>query len=137
MGGLAAIALLAGVLLLLISNTGVTTALARKAIDNFDKSIPAKIAFEDDRYIAIHDINPQAPVHLLIIPKRLIVTLNDLQPTDAELIGGMFLLAARLMSQFGHKDYRTVFNCGEQAGQSVFHIHLHVLAGRPMNWPPG
>jgi histidine triad (HIT) family protein len=102
-----------------------------------DKKIPAKIAYEDDKYIAIHDINPKAPVHLLLIPKRLIATLNDLQPADAELVGGLFLLAAKLMSQMGYKDYRTVFNCGEQAGQSVFHIHLHVLAGRPMGWPPG
>lgn len=102
-----------------------------------DKEIPAKIAYEDEKYIAIHDVNPQAPVHLLVIPKRLIPTLNDLQPGDAELVGGMFLLAGRLMSQMGQKDYRTVFNCGEQAGQSVFHIHLHVLAGRPMAWPPG
>jgi histidine triad (HIT) family protein len=102
-----------------------------------DKKIPAKIAYEDDKYIAIHDINPQAPVHLLLIPKRLIATLNDLQPADAELVGGLFLLAARLMAQMGYTDYRTVVNCGEQAGQSVFHIHLHVLAGRPMGWPPG
>jgi histidine triad (HIT) family protein len=102
-----------------------------------DRKIPAKIAYEDDKYIAIHDINPQAPVHLLLIPKRLIATLNDLQPADAELVGGLLLLAARLMAQLGYADYRTVVNCGEQAGQSVFHIHLHVLAGRPMGWPPG
>jgi histidine triad (HIT) family protein len=102
-----------------------------------DKKIPAKIAYEDERYIAIHDQNPQAPVHLLVIPKRAIATLNDLQPGDAELIGGMLLLAKNLMIEMRHSDYRTVFNCGAGAGQSVFHIHLHVLAGRPMNWPPG
>jgi histidine triad (HIT) family protein len=102
-----------------------------------EKKIPAKIAYEDADYIAIHDINPQAPVHLLIIPKRLIPTLNDLQPSDAGLVGGMFLLAKRLTAELGYSDYRTVFNCGSQAGQSVFHIHLHVLAGRPMGWPPG
>ena len=102
-----------------------------------DKKIPAKIAYEDEKYIAIHDINPQAPVHLLVIPKRLIARLSDLQPSDAELVGGLFLVAAKLMSEMGQTDYRTVFNCGEQAGQSVFHIHLHVLAGRPMGWPPG
>jgi len=102
-----------------------------------NRQIPAKIAYEDDQYIAIHDINPQAPVHLLVIPKRPIATLNDLQPADAELVGGLFLLATQLMSEMGQKDYRTVINCGEQAGQSVFHIHLHVLAGRQMAWPPG
>ena len=102
-----------------------------------EKKIPAKIAYEDEKYIAIHDINPQAPVHLLVIPRRAIATLNDVQPADAELIGGMFLVAQKLMRQLGHTDYRTVFNCGAGAGQTVFHIHLHVLAGRPLGWPPG
>ena len=101
------------------------------------KKIPAKIAYEDENYIAIHDINPQAPVHLLIIPKREIATLNDLQPGDADLVGGMVLLAGRLMRELGQSDYRTVFNCGPQSGQTVFHIHLHALAGRAMTWPPG
>lgn len=101
------------------------------------RQIPAKIAYEDEKYLAIHDINPQAPVHLLVVPKRLIPTLNDLGPQDAELVGGMFLIAKALMAQMGHTDYRTVFNCGPSMGQSVFHIHLHVLAGRPMSWPPG
>jgi histidine triad (HIT) family protein len=101
------------------------------------KQIPAKIAHEDDKYIAIHDIQPQAPVHLLIIPKKAIATLNDLTPGDAELVGGMFLLAGKLMKSLGHSDYRTVFNCGPGAQQSVFHIHLHVLAGREFTWPPG
>jgi histidine triad (HIT) family protein len=102
-----------------------------------DRQIPAKIAFEDERYIVIHDINPQAPTHLLVITKRPIPSLSDLAEGDAELIGGMFLLAARLMKQMGHTDYRTVFNCGPQAGQTVFHLHLHVMAGRPFDWPPG
>ena len=102
-----------------------------------NKQIPAKIAYEDDRYIAIHDISPQAPTHVLIIPKKAIATLNDLSSGDAELVGGMFLVAKKLMAELGHTDYRTVFNCGAEAGQSVFHIHLHVLAGRPMLWPPG
>jgi histidine triad (HIT) family protein len=101
------------------------------------KQIPAKIAYEDANYIAIHDISPQAPVHLLVIPKRPIPTLNDLQPGDAELVGGLFLLAGRLMRDLGHSDYRTVFNCGAGAQQTVFHLHLHVLAGRPFTWPPG
>ena len=101
------------------------------------RQIPAKIAFEDERYVVLHDINPQAPVHLLVVPKKVIPTLNDLSPGDAELVGGMFLLARQVMSGMGHRDYRTVFNCGKGAQQSVFHIHLHVLAGRPFNWPPG
>ena len=101
------------------------------------RKIPAKIAYEDGDYLAIHDINPAAPVHLLIITKRPIASLNSVAVSDAPLIGGMFLLAAKLMVQLGHSDYRTVFNCGPSAGQSVFHLHLHVLAGRPMTWPPG
>ena|SRR5688572_9085474 len=101
------------------------------------RKIPAKVAYEDERYIAIHDIGPQAPVHLLVIPKKVIPTLNDLEPGDAELVGGLFLVAKRLMSELGHRDYRTVFNCGPGAQQSVFHLHLHVLAGRSFNWPPG
>jgi histidine triad (HIT) family protein len=101
------------------------------------KEIPAKIAYEDDQYIAIHDIQPAAPVHLLIIPKKEIATLNDLQPQDAALIGGLFGVAKKLMKEMGHTDYRTVFNCGPKAQQSVFHLHLHVLAGRDFTWPPG
>ena len=101
------------------------------------KEIPAKVEYEDDQYIVIHDIQPAAPVHLLVIPKKPIPTLNDLQPADAELVGGLFLLARELMHKMGHRDYRTVFNCGPGAQQSVFHVHLHVLAGRPFTWPPG
>ena len=100
------------------------------------RQIPAKIAYEDERYIAIHDIQPVAPVHVLVIPKKPIATLNDLEPGDAELVGGLFLIAKRLMGEMGHRDYRTVFNCGAGAQQSVFHLHLHVLAGRPFTWPP-
>ena len=101
------------------------------------RKIPAKIAYEDEKYIVIHDIQPQAPVHLLVIPKRVIPTLNDLTPGDAELVGGLFLIAKKVMAQLGQSDYRTVFNCGKGAQQSVFHIHLHVLAGRAFTWPPG
>ena len=101
------------------------------------REIPAKIIFEDDRYIAIHDINPQAPVHILVIPKREIVSINELKSGDAELVGGMFLVAQRIMKEMGQTDYRAVLNTGAQAGQSVFHLHLHVLAGRQMKWPPG
>ncbi len=101
------------------------------------RQIPATIAHEDERYIVIHDIDPRAPVHLLVIPKKPIATLNDLEAGDAALVGGMFLLAGQLMRQMNHLDYRTVFNCGAGAQQSVFHLHLHVLAGRPFSWPPG
>ena len=101
------------------------------------RQIPAKIAYEDDSYIVIHDIEPKAPTHVLVIPKRQIETLNDLEPADAELVGGMFLVAKRVMAELGHRDYRTVFNCGKGAQQSVYHLHLHVLAGRAFTWPPG
>ena len=101
------------------------------------KEIPAKIQYEDDDYIVIHDIQPAAPVHLLVIPKREIPTLNDAQPEDAPLIGGAFLIAQKVMRDLGHTDYRTVFNCGPGAQQSVYHLHLHVLAGRAFTWPPG
>jgi histidine triad (HIT) family protein len=101
------------------------------------KQIPAKIEFEDDRCVVIHDIQPAAPVHLLVIPKKAIATLNDLTPGDEGLVGHLFLTAAAMMKKLGHTDYRTVFNCGPGAQQSVFHIHLHVLAGRAMTWPPG
>lgn len=101
------------------------------------KEIPAKIAYEDDKYIVIHDIQPAAPVHLLVIPKKEIPTLNHLTDADKELVGGMFLVAKKVMRELGHTDYRTVFNCGPGAQQSVFHIHMHVLAGRELTWPPG
>ena|SRR5687767_6136755 len=101
------------------------------------RQIPAKIQYEDANYIVIHDIQPAAPVHLLVIPKRAIPTLNDLGPGDEELVGGAFMVAQKVMRDLGHTDYRTVFNCGPGAQQSVFHLHLHVLAGRPFKWPPG
>jgi histidine triad (HIT) family protein len=101
------------------------------------REIPAEIVFEDDLYIVIKDIQPQAPVHLLVVPKKAIATLNDLSQDDGELVGGMFLLAKGIMQKLGHSDYRTVFNCGPGAQQSVFHLHLHVLAGRSFHWPPG
>jgi histidine triad (HIT) family protein len=101
------------------------------------KQIPAKIQYEDDNYLVIHDIQPAAPVHLLVIPKRAIPTLNDLSESDAQLVGGAFLVAKKVMKDLGQTDYRTVFNCGPGAQQSVFHLHLHVLAGREFTWPPG
>lgn len=101
------------------------------------RQIPAKVAYEDDDYIVIHDISPQAPVHVLVIPKKVIPTLNELQPGDSELVGGMLRVAAAVMKELGHNDYRAVFNCGAGAQQTIFHLHLHVLAGRPFTWPPG
>ena len=102
-----------------------------------ERKIPSKIAYEDEKYIAIHDVSPQAPTHILVIPKRVIPTINDVMPEDAELIGGMFIVAAKVMKSLGHTDYRCVFNCGPGAQQTIFHLHLHVLAGRDFTWPPG
>ncbi len=101
------------------------------------KEIPAKIAFEDETYLAFHDVQPQAPVHFLVVPKKPLATLNDITPAERELIGGMFLVAKKVMHELGQSDYRTVFNCGAGAQQTVFHLHLHCLAGRAFNWPPG
>jgi histidine triad (HIT) family protein len=101
------------------------------------RQIPAKIQHEDDRCIVIHDISPQAPVHVLVIPKKVIPTVNDIAEADRELVGHLFTVAAKVMKDLGHADYRTVFNCGAGAQQTVFHLHLHVLAGRPFSWPPG
>ena len=100
------------------------------------RQIPARVAYEDEQYIVIHDVEPQAPVHVLIIPKRVIPTLNDVRPEDAALVGGMFVVAAKVMAGLGRTDYRTVFNCGPGAQQTVFHLHLHCLAGRAFTWPP-
>src|SRR3954462_3708691 len=102
-----------------------------------NRQIPATILYEDADYIAIRDISPQAPVHVLVIPKKVIPTLNDVEESDRELIGGLFMVAKKLMSELGHTDYRAVFNCGAGAQQTIFPLHLHVLAGRPFTWPPG
>lgn len=101
--------------------------------------IPGKIVYQDDRLVAFRDINPQAPMHVLIVPRRHIASLNELQAGDDALVGEMIRRAAALAKQDGYAErgYRTVFNCGAEAGQSVFHIHLHVLGGRGMAWPPG
>jgi histidine triad (HIT) family protein len=103
------------------------------------REIPAQIVHEDEELVAFRDINPQAPLHALIVPRRHIATLNDLQPGDDALVGSMFRRAAALAKEQGLADrgYRTVFNCNREAGQSVFHIHLHVLGGRSLTWPPG
>lgn len=104
-----------------------------------EREIPADIVFENDEMLAFRDINPQAPVHILIIPKRRIATLNDLEGEDTELIGRLVLTARKLAADEGLAEdgYRLVFNCNENGGQSVYHIHLHLLGGRRMDWPPG
>jgi len=99
----------------------------------------ADIVRQDHEFIAFNDSNPQAPLHALIIPRRHIPTLNDLRETDDALVGRMQRLPASIAEEKGYADrgYRTVFNCNRDAGQSVFHIHLHLLAGRGLGWPPG
>ena len=101
--------------------------------------IPASKVFEDDQLIAFNDINPQAPMHVLVVPKRHLATLNDLAAGDDALVGEMVRRAAAIAKEngFDGPGYRTVFNCNAQAGQTVFHLHLHVLGGRTMTWPPG
>ena len=101
--------------------------------------IPGDIVYQDDDVLAFRDLNPQAPTHILVIPKKHISTINDIQPEDAELIGKMFLAAKQVAQAEGIAEpgYRTVMNCNAEAGQTVFHIHLHLVGGRPMGWPPG
>ena len=101
--------------------------------------IPGDIVYRDDELIAFNDINPQAPTHVLIVPRRHIATLNDLVADDVNLTGRLIHRAKTIAAERGHSEagYRTVFNCNADAGQTVFHIHLHLLAGRPMTWPPG
>ncbi len=101
--------------------------------------IPAKIVHEDDDLVAFHDINPQAPHHIIIIPRRPIASINEVEPNDAELIGKMVILAKELAQRLGVSDsgYRLVFNCGAQGGQTVEHVHLHLIGGRQLHWPPG
>lgn len=101
--------------------------------------IPGAIVYQDDQVVAFKDINPQAPMHVLIVPRRHIATLNDLAASDDGLVGDMVRRAAALAAERGYADggYRTVFNCNADAGQTVFHIHLHVLGGRRLSWPPG
>ena len=101
--------------------------------------IPSSVVYQDDQLLAFRDINPQAPFHALVVPKRHIDTLNDVGPADDDLIGAMVRRAAALAAEHGYAErgYRTVFNCNAEAGQTVFHLHLHVLAGRGLSWPPG
>ncbi len=103
------------------------------------KEIPSKIVYEDDQVVAFEDINPQAPVHILIIPRKHIHNNLAISEEDASLIGHLFLIANKIASEKGiaERGFRTVMNCNAEAGQTVFHVHLHLLGGRPMKWPPG
>ena len=93
--------------------------------------------YEDDRAVVIRDINPAAPTHLLVLPRKHIGTLNDLTEADDALMGHLHRVASKVANDEGHRDFRVVINCGARVGQSVFHIHVHVLAGRAIGWPPG
>jgi len=101
--------------------------------------VPADIVYEDADLVAFRDLSPQAPTHILIIPRKPIPTLNDLEQADAELVGRLILAAAKVAKQVGIADdgYRVVVNCNAAGGQTVFHLHLHLLGGRPLQWPPG
>jgi histidine triad (HIT) family protein len=101
--------------------------------------IPSSKVYEDDEVYAFNDINPQAPLHVLVVPKRHIATTSDLTPADDGIVGTMVRRAAAIAAEKGHAErgYRTVLNCNSDAGQTVFHIHLHLLAGRRLGWPPG
>jgi histidine triad (HIT) family protein len=103
-----------------------------------DRKIPARIEYEDDRCLAFHDVAPQAPTHVLVIPKQPIPSLADLEPADEALVGHLVLVATQLAAKLGLGDgYRLVVNCGRDGGQSVDHLHVHLLGGRQLRWPPG
>ena len=104
-----------------------------------DGDIPAEIVYKDDDVFAFRDINPQAPIHVLIVPRKHIPTVNDIEPEDAGLIGSLFLAARKIAEEEGiaEEGYRLVMNTNMRAGQTVFHIHLHLLGGRSLTWPPG
>ncbi|MGA7298381.1 MAG: histidine triad nucleotide-binding protein [Rhodanobacteraceae bacterium] len=103
------------------------------------REIPADIVYEDDDVLAFRDVNPQAPTHVLFIPKRPIASLDEAGPDDAELLGRLMLAAAAYAREEGiaRDGYRVVVNCNEHGGQTVFHLHMHLLGGRTMSWPPG
>ncbi len=103
-----------------------------------DGEIPAEVIHDDEHCLAFKDVDPKAPTHVLVIPKREIAALSDLTPDDAPLMGHLMLVATQVATKLGLTDgYRVVINCGQDGGQSVFHIHLHLMGGRQMKWPPG
>lgn len=103
-----------------------------------DGEIPADLVYEDDRCVAFRDINPMAPTHILVVPRKPIPTLNDLTEADAPLVGHLFMVAKEVAAREGLTEgYRAVFNCGNHGQQTVDHLHLHLLGGRQMTWPPG
>ena len=101
------------------------------------KEIPSKPVYEDDLCYAFYDLEPQAPTHFLVIPKQHIVSALEINEENASIIGHCYAVIAKVAKEMSIKSYRVVTNCGEQAGQTVFHLHFHVLAGRDMTWPPG
>jgi histidine triad (HIT) family protein len=102
-----------------------------------DREIPGTFVHEDELCVAIKDINPGAPLHVLVIPRKPIPKLTDAKPEDQALLGHLLLVANKIAADAGHADFRVAINNGASAGQSVFHLHLHVMAGRPLKWPPG
>ncbi|XP_054272404.1 adenosine 5'-monophosphoramidase HINT1-like [Macrosteles quadrilineatus] len=122
-------------------------ALAQKEVPGEDtifgkilrKEIPCKFIHDDEKCVAFHDINPQAPVHFLVIPRKPIAKLSEADPGDSELLGHMMVTAAKIAGNLGlgSKGYRLVINNGRHGCQSVYHLHMHVLGGRQMTWPPG
>jgi len=104
-----------------------------------DRKLPAKLVYEDELAVAFEDLNPQAPTHILVIPRKHIATLNDLKPEDETLVGHLLTVGKAIATERGiaQSGWRAVLNCNSDAGQTVFHLHLHVLGGRKMHWPPG
>ena len=102
-----------------------------------NKEIPADIVYEDEKCIAFNDISPQAPIHILVIPRKEIPKLSESQEDDRDLLGHLMLSATQIAKKLNLDDYRLVINNGADAGQTVFHLHIHILAGRPFGWPPG
>jgi histidine triad (HIT) family protein len=103
-----------------------------------DREIPAQVVYEDERCLAFHDVNPQAPVHVLLIPKKPIPSIQSIEETDSALLGHLWWVIGRIAEQLPLTGgYRVVANCGDDGGQTVPHLHFHLLGGRPMKWPPG
>lgn len=128
----------------ILSHTDYVTPEEKSMVDDLflkiiNREIPADIVYETDKILAFRDISPKAPVHILIIPKEHIETINDLETGHTEMIGELFLAAAEIAAKEGiaENGYRVVMNCNQHGGQAVYHIHLHLLGGRQMGWPPG